>query len=923
MRSISCAMFLCLALGQPIAAQPVDEVATAAIKAATTEDRFLPDWVANLPESATVPSPRDVLGYTVGTAGQLTHVDDIHRYFRELAAASPNVTIRSLGKSFEGRDMLVAVIANPETLARIEEYKDFNRQLADARKTDALAAKGIIEEAKPIYWMTAGLHSTELGPPEMVMELAYRLAVDESPLFQKIRNEVIVMITPVLEVDGRARQVEWTKRHLQNVTNYDDSPPASPPFWGHYSFHDNNRDGLTFSQNLTQNYVDAFYDWRPILSLDLHESVPLLYVSTGTGPYNEAVDPITVTEWQSIANYEVSRLTAKGLPGVWTWGFYTGWFPGYLLWVTNNHNTNGRFYETFGNHSANTMQRDLTHASYAGAKITEKTWYRSLPPERKFLWSMRNNTNFMETGTIASLEMVANNPKMFLENFYQKSVNGLTRGIAKAPYAFVIPREQVDLNAADTLVAMLTKHGIEMQQAIESFDLGDDSRINKNDIVILLNQPYGPLAKNLLEKQNFPSDVELPPYDDIAWTLGLQLGVATIPVADKKVLDIKTKELASDIFSSQQTVKGKGRYLVVNHQGQNELGPLRFALGKTQVLAAEGPFSIGKKDFNAGSFIIDNQAADADFIKKALRSHELNATATDKLPKVSTHELDLPRVAILQSWTATQNAGWVRFTLDKSEIPYQLISKDRVRAGSLGDDFDVIVMPSLWGNANIGDIIAGIDEKWSPLAYTNTPETPSHGHIDSSEDITGGIGFVGMEAIEQFIKQGGTFIGLSDGGAIAADSGITTNISYQVGQGVNTPGSILTTKILQQNPLTSGYSEWTHVFRGNGPLYGVRDYDRNLVMMQFGSKVVPEPDGEDVNDKDKETPPDLVLSGAILSGKDSVDGSPALLHTPVGKGNVVLFAWNPLHRYINHHDHAFFYNALLNWNDLPDPGNAK
>lgn len=921
MRFVSYAIFVCLFSSQPLAAQPVDEVATATIKAATTEARFLPDWVATLPESDTVPSPRDVLGYTVGTPGELTHVDDIHRYFRELAAASPNVTLRSLGNSFEGREMLVAIIANPDTLAKLDEYKDYNRQLADARVTDAATAKAIIQKAKPIYWITAGLHSTELGPPEMVMELAYRLAVDDSPLFQKIRDEVIVMITPVLETDGRARQVEWYKRHLQDVTNYQDSPPASPPFWGHYSFHDNNRDGLTFSQALTQNYVNAFYEWRPILSLDLHESVPLLYVSTGTGPYNEAVDPITVTEWQSIANYEVSRLTGKGLPGVWTWGFYTGWFPGYLLWVTNNHNTNGRFYETFGNHSANTMERDLTHSSFSGEKITDKTWYRSLPPDRKFLWSMRNNINFMETGTIASLEMVANNADMFLENFYQKSVNALSRGIAEAPYAFVIPQKQVDLNAADTLLEMLTRHGIEMQQAAETFDLGDDARIEKNDIVILLNQPYGPLAKNLLEKQEFPSDVKIPPYDDIGWTLGLQLGVETIAVADKKVLDIKTHELGKDLYKNQQTISGKGRYLVVNHQGQNEIGPLRFALGKTRVLAAEAPFSLGKKDFNAGSLIIDTKDANSTFIKDALREHELSAQATQRLPNVATHELDLPRVAVFQSWTATQNAGWVRFTLDKSKIPYTLISKDRVRAGALGDDFDVLVVPSFWGSANLRDVISGIDEKWSPLAYTKTPETPSHGLIDSSEDITGGIGFIGMEAISQFIKQGGTFVGLADGGVLAADSGITSNISYQTGQGVNTPGSILTTKVLQQNPLTWGYSEWTHVFRGNGPLYGVRDYNRNLVLMQFGSKVVPEPDdnADKEEDKDAAAPPSLVLSGAILSGQDTIDGSPALLHTPVGTGNVVLFAWNPLHRYINHHDHAFFYNALLNWNDLPVP----
>ncbi|MFX5793280.1 hypothetical protein ABTD98_19630, partial [Acinetobacter baumannii] len=83
--------------------------------------------------------------------------------------------------------------------------------------------------------------------------------------------------------------------------------------------------------------------------LDLHESVPLIYMSTGTGPYNETIDPITIGEWQVMANHDITALAAQGLPGAFTWAFYDGWYPGYGIWVANNHNSIGRFYETFGN----------------------------------------------------------------------------------------------------------------------------------------------------------------------------------------------------------------------------------------------------------------------------------------------------------------------------------------------------------------------------------------------------------------------------------------------------------------------------------------------------------------------------------------------------------------------------------------------
>ncbi len=912
-----------LAISSNLSAQDIDAVASKAIQQATTSDEYITDWVRTLPEDPNVSSPRDVLGYTIGTPEKLTHVDEIHNYFKTLAKQSPRVKLFSLGKSFEGREMIVAAIANEETIASIESYRQMTNQLADARITNRQQANKIIQKAKPIYWMTAGLHSPELGPPEMVMELAYRLAVEDSPLFNKIRENVIVLITPVLETDGRARQVEWYRQNIAQYTEYDNTPPKSPPFWGHYTFHDNNRDGLVFSQPLTQNYVNGFYHWKPTLSLDLHESVPLLYVSTGTGPYNTSIDPITVTEWQSIANYEVSRLTAKGIRGAWTWGFYTGWYPGYLLWVTNNHNGNGRFYETFGNHSARTMERDIGQSQFANKKVTETTWYRAKPAKQKFTWSMRDNTNLMESGTIASLEMVSNNPKMFLENFYQKSVNGLTRAITKPPYAFVIPKKQTDRNAAKDLLAVLEQHGIEISQSQKTFKWGEKNKVNSGDYLVLLNQPYGSLAQNLLEKQAFPKNVEVPPYDDVAWTLGLQMGVEINPIDDIKILKQKVEPAESKNTFKEQSIAGSKRFFIVNNQAQNELGPLRFELLTTKIVAAESSFKVGKKQFNAGSLIIDSEKLGTKETKKMIAKHNLVATNRSSIPDVKTHTLDPPRIALLHSWISTQNAGWLRFTLDDSGVPYKLLSKERLKKGKLLDDFDVIVAPA-FQVSGLADLIGGIDPKWSPLPYNRTDSTPSHGLIASSDDITGGFGFDGMQAISLFIRNGGTFIGLQGGGIVATSSGITHDIRTAQAGGLNSPGSILTSKILSDSPLVWGYDKWSHVFRGNGPMFQVANKNRDRVVMQFGNKVVPELTEEEKaqekleekDDEKKEEDPKLVVSGAVVSGEDIIDGSPALLLEKVGKGSVVLFAWNPMHRHINHHDHAFFYNALLNWNDL-------
>ena len=230
---------------------------------------------------------------------------------------------------------------------------------------------------------------------------------------------------------------------------------------------------------------------------------------------------------------------------------------------------------------------------------------------------------------------------------------------------------------------------------------------------------------------------------------------------------------------------------------------------------------------------------------------------------------------------------------------------------------------------SIDSIIGGIDPKWSPLPYTNTPETSSHGHILSSEDITGGLGFAGMAAFEEFIRGGGTLVTLGSAGVLATDSGILRGINKRGGGGMNTPGSILTAKITDHSsPLVYGYDEITHVFRGNSPIFSVPDYDREYSPLQFGVK----PYDYDAGDKDEqangegnpadeeeengEANPPLVLSGGIVQGADVIDGEPAIVSKSLDQGHIVLFSWNPMHRHINHHDHAFVYNAILNWNDL-------
>jgi hypothetical protein len=782
--------------------------------------------------------------------------------------------------------------------------------------------------------ITAGLHSTETGSPEMVMELAYRLAVSNHPDIKKIRENVVLLITPITDVDGRAKVVDWYYRYLEEYTDRDYMPPTSPPYWGKYVFHDNNRDGIQMSQKLTQHYVQTFRNWHPTYSLDLHESVPLMYVSGGTGPYNRAIDPITIREWQWAASYELADIQKHGMPGVWTWGFYTGWNPSYLLWVTNNHNSMGRFYETFGNSSARTMERDLSRAKYLGKEITSQQWYRADPPEEKITWSLRNNTNYMQTGVLSSLKWLSDNGESLLDNYYRKGQNSIDAGKREAPHAWIIPAKQDDPVRVAYLINQLRRHDIEVHRADRVFSAGGKA-YSTGDFVVRLDQPYGKHAQNLLSKQLFPKDAEHRPYDDVSWTLGLLYRVETDKIDDASILDFSDIALVTDEVAFPKEVLGEDpEAYAVKHLGNVSMITARYALKRFKIDAVEEAFESKGETFPAGSWIIQHKRGLKGKLEQVAHDSMLDFYPLDEIPDVPKHSLDLPRIALLHNWVSTQNDGWVRFTLEHYGIPYDYIADYTVRGGGLHSKYDVIIMADQ-GGASAKVLVHGRDPKFGEVAYSRTQEFPSHGAVDGARDITRGMGFEGLANLETFLNRGGTLLMLGSSGRLATDFGLVRNVS-SVSGGVQTPGSSIQTKLTRpDHPIVYGYDDVNHVFRTNGPLYSVpRKYD-HWIVMQYGTK--PLRDDDDSDDEDSSTEEvsgeseeddadektgsksPFLLSGYV-DKQDALEKKGAILDIPRNDGGrVILFSFNPLHRYLNHGDHTFVHNALLNWNDFPDP----
>jgi hypothetical protein len=911
-----------------LAAQVPDTAYARFIRSYTSDPRFLASPVATLPDHATAPSPLDHFGTIIGAPGVMHRSAEIFGYLRALAAATPRVRVETVGRSEEGRDIVLAIIADEATLGGLDRYRAALARLADPRGMSAADVERTLDAAKPVYYLNGGLHSPEMGSPEMLMELAYRLAVADEPNIKAVRERVITVINPVSEPDGRDRQVDWYHRYTKQRVEWDDGFPRSSPYWGKYTYHDNNRDGLQLSQELTKTANREYFRWYPTVMLDLHESVPLLYVSTGTGPYNETLDPITITEWQLMAQHDVSAATSAGLPGVWTWGFYDGWYPGYLMWMANNHNGIGRFYETFGNAGANTFVRDLSSARFAGDSVTSRLWYRPWPPTRRVRWSARDNVNYMQTGVLASLEYAAANGRTLLRNFWQKGVNNITRGRTEKPFAYLIPapERQRDPRRAAYLVNQLRRHGIEIRRRTAGDSAGD--------FVIRLDQPYRNFAVSLLSRQNFPSGAPNPPYDDVAWTLGLLYGVDVKEVNDSAVFGSSGLAALADSAAFVGGVRGTGRVFAVAYRAQSEVLPalywLRGRSPRARASALDSSVVVGRDSLPAGSVILEG--AERSVLAELAERFGLPLVALSGAPAAPSHALDLPRVAVYHTWTSTQDAGWARFTFDQLAVPYTLVHKDDLRAGGLRRRFDVIVVPST-GGGSVSQLIHEVDGKWGPLPYTATTDFPSHGTPSATNDMTGGPGFVGLAELQRFVDEGGVLVTLRNATRLAAETGISRALSPLAAGSLFHPGSVVRVKARRPgHPLLYGYPEVTHVFRGNGPLYEVERRDRWMMVLQYGTEQLPDEraDARPSAGFGLEAPaspppgdttpapraPPYVMSGMVRS-QDQIVGQGALFDIPVGRGRVIAFTFNPVHRYLNHHEFGMLWNALLHWNDLP------
>ena len=940
--------------------QKIDEAYTAKIKEFLQDPRITTELVDHLPASDTVPTPLKVLGRVVGQPGELTYSKDIYRYYEAIDKASDRIAMWNIGKTEEGRDMVVLAVADEATIKQIDKYKGMIASLTDPRKTNEEQAQQLIRTAKPIYWITSGMHSTENGGPEMLIELPYRLAVSDMPFIQQIRNNVITIITPVIEVDGREKQVDtyyFNKKRAQG----DSRLPLM--YWGKYVAHDNNRDGMGQFLALTRNVTKAFLDWKPTIMHDLHEASTYLYASTGTGPYNEQIDPITIDEWWLLAKTEVMEMTKRGVPGVWTYGFYDGWVPNYMFFIAHAHNSIGRFYEVMGYGPENRVVQ--------GGAATSREWFRPNPALPTIQWGPRNNTNIQQSAILIALNHVAKNKETYLENYWIKNKNAVNKAITGNSYGWVIPADQKRKSDAAQAVNDLRTQGLEVHKATAAFKAGNVD-VKAGDYVIRGDQPYRTIADMYFSIQNYaPSNPN--PYDDTGWTFQYMRNLVIKPITEKSALTQQMALITTDA-KAPGGIEGTGPVVVVDHTTDNALVTFRFKHANVKMQAAEADFESGGRKFRAGSFIIP--AGDRAALDATMKQLGISGFAMAAAPSVRTHDLDVPRIGYVHAWQRTQDEGWVRAAFDTYGVPYTYFADIKLREGNLRQKYDVIVFPHVGGNAQ--SQVAGIPKGGgAPLPYKKSAETPNLGGIDETDDIRGGMGWEGLMELRKFVEQGGTL--LTEGStAVIFPEYRFTNVTVEEPEGLFVRGSIMRGIVTDRtSPIAYGYDAQVPVYfsqtpvlnagggggGGRGGRGGIPGVGMNVTPMANRQNVLSNYDpenpqasapaapgggrggrggggaeaaqgggrggrggfgggfgGEDPNRSRvivsfPSNPNDMLLSGVLVGG-EALANRAQVIDSPLGQGHVVSFAIRPFWRWQTQGTYFLGFNTILHWNDL-------
>jgi len=824
--------------------------------------------------AAKAPKPQSVIGWVPCADYKLATYEQIADYYRKLDKASDRMQLVEIGKTSEGRPQLMAIVSSEENLKpeNLQRYKDISVRLSQGDKLSESVAKGLAKEGKTVAWVDFGIHSTEVAGHQSAPQFAYDLVTSETPEARAIRDNVITLLVPNVNPDGATKVAEWYRQNLGGP--YQDA--GYPLLYQKYAGHDNNRDWYMFNLQETQNVGrQLFHEWLPQMMHNVHQTAVFparISIPPFEDPLNPNIHPQVVRGVNLIGDAMGQRLDREGKVGALARQQYDIWWNGGARTAPYYHNQIGILTETA--HASATPRvydpKDFPATFADGTSTSEPSvFYPS--PWKGGEWHLSQSCDYIISASWAMLKLASDDREGWLYGAYQMARDGARNG-GKTTY--VIPADQADFPTATKLVDKLRWNNIRVERALSSFKVGKRT-YPEGSYIVREAQPYRAAVLDLLNPQVYP-DRRLypggplePPYDITGYTLSFQMGV-TVDKLDRNI-QVSTAEVGWPKVPAG-TVAGAPKHSYALDPRVNDSSAAVNALlaAGEKVSRSEGEVTTRTGKLPAGTFLVEVGRDTGERVTALANELGLSIAAVDKAPN-GVKSLSAPRIGLYDGFN-NYDEGWTRLILEQFKFGYQTLTNQMVRAGDLRSKFDTIVLPD--------------------ATYTSMRNGRAAGSLP--DQYTGGMTDAGIANLKAFVEAGGTIVTMNRAAQlpIRAFGVPVKDVSTGVAQtDYNIPGSVLNLNTDASDPVAAGFAPTTSAFVANGPIFEVNEGAQGVSV----AATWPEKD--------------LLKSGFLL-GEDLVGGTPAVVTSKLGKGQVVMIGFKPQHRAQSHGTYRFLFNAM-------------
>jgi hypothetical protein len=853
-------------------------------------------------QAQTAKSPLEFFGFEPGSDRNLFDYDQLIAYVKQLDAASPRVLVKEAGETPMGKKMYIVFISSPENLAKLDRYKEINRKLAlDWNMRDS-QRDSLIAEGKVFLLATLSMHSNEVGPSQAFPQIAYTYANTTDPELLKALDNVVFMVVPNHNPDGMQMVVE-------NYLKYKGTPyegSTLPGVYHKYIGHDNNRDFVTLTQQDTR-VISAIYsrDWFPQVMIEKHQmgSTGVRYfVPPMADPIAPNVDE-AIWNWSWVFGSAMAKdMSAAGCAGVAQHYLFDDYWPGSTA-TAEWKDMVGMLTEAASVRGASPLYIEKNELKVIGKGLGENKKSINMPlPWEGGWWRLSDIVRYEMQSTWSLLRTASTNRQQLLQFRNTMCRKEIQKGKTLAPAYFVVPLQQHDQGELVALVNLLHEHGVSVSRLRDDV-IWNNKIIHTGDIVVPLAQPFRTFIKEVMESQTFPLRHYMPngeaiePYDITSWSLPLNKGLKSYEIPT--VVDEISQKLESvpvPFTLLNEFPDHTNGYLVFsatnNESYKAAFKSIADGLNVTRTKAA---ITYRGKTIPAGSFIVSDD--------KGKKTSELKNSLTilpdwfPQNPDSSAVKVQMPRIALVESWFQDMDAGWTRYIFDQYNIPFTIIRPADLAKKTFELNFDVLIFADVTKSILMEGKIKAEDDDDEYYMANLPPE------------FAKGMGKDGFQKVLKFINGGGTI--LSWGSSTALFDGLMsiktsetetedfrfpfTNVAAKLKKaGLSCPSSLLKVKILADHPLTYGMQAEAgilttaeQVFQTSVPSF---DMDRRIIASY---------------------PEDHVLLSGYCQKEELLGNYAAMVWLKKGKGNLVVYGFSPQFRGSVPGIYKLLFNGLL------------